>query len=122
MNVPNIVYNLLSISTTKTQKGRPHSITQHFLIKLLIERSLRDVSQMSWDEFVKVRWFRANKVGPAEPTPSQEWENLERLEPAIEPSSSGISLVQNVPTIEENSQGEALLEVVEASTGILHKS
>lgn len=44
MNVPNILYNLLSISAKKTQKGRPHSVTHHCLIKLLVKRPLRDIS------------------------------------------------------------------------------
>lgn len=58
MNVPNVLYNLLSIIAAKTQKGRPNFVLHHCLIKLLVDRSLRDVSQMSWDEFVSIRKFR----------------------------------------------------------------
>lgn len=48
MNVPNILYNLLSISVEETQRGISWFVSHHGLIKLLVERSLRDVSQMTW--------------------------------------------------------------------------
>ena len=55
VNVPNFLYNMLCISVEETQKGKDNSVTRHALIKLLIERSLRDVSPMSWVEFVQVK-------------------------------------------------------------------
>ena len=55
VNVPNFLYNMLCISVKETQKGKDNSITYHDLIKLLIERSLRDVSPMTWAEFVQVK-------------------------------------------------------------------
>ena len=47
------MYNMLCISAEQTQKGKENSFTHHVLIKLLIERSLRDVSPMIWDEFLQ---------------------------------------------------------------------
>ena len=46
---------MLCISAEETQKGKDNSITHHALIKLLIERSLRDVSAMTWAEFVQAK-------------------------------------------------------------------
>lgn len=53
INVPNFLFNMLCISVEETQKGKENSIPYHALIKLLIERSLRDVSPMTWEEFVR---------------------------------------------------------------------
>ena len=44
VNIPNFLYNMLCISAEETQKGKENSVTHHALVKLLIERSLRDVS------------------------------------------------------------------------------
>lgn len=114
MNVSNILYNLLSISAAETQKGRPHSISHHYLIKLLVERSLRDVSLISWYEFVEIRRFRVENVGSVEPLPSQErekFENLEKPGSPIEPSFSRISPEKNVPVIEEPLQEKSTVGV-----------
>ena len=55
VNVTNFLYNMLCISAEETQKGKDNSVTCHALIKLHIERTLRDVSPMSWVEFVQVK-------------------------------------------------------------------
>jgi len=47
MNMPNVLYHLLSIMAVKTQKGRPNFVSQHCLIKLLVEKSLYDVSDIT---------------------------------------------------------------------------
>lgn len=59
MNGPNVLYNLLMIMVIETQKGRSNFVSHHCLIKLLVERSLRDVSQLSWEEFMSLHEFRA---------------------------------------------------------------
>lgn len=46
---------MLYISAEETQKGKDNSITNHALIKLLIKWSLRDVSPLSWVEFVQAK-------------------------------------------------------------------
>lgn len=46
---------MLCISAKEIQKGKDNSVTHHALIKLLIERSLRDVSSMSWTKFVQAK-------------------------------------------------------------------
>lgn len=46
---------MLCISEEETQKGKDNYVTHHALIKLLIERSLRDVSPMTWDEFLQAK-------------------------------------------------------------------
>ena len=55
VNVPSILYNILCISAEETQKGKDSSVTHHALIKLLIERSLWDVSHMTWEEFFQAK-------------------------------------------------------------------
>lgn len=127
MSVPNILYNVLSISETETQKDKPHTISHHCLIKLLVERSLRYVSPMYWNEFVEIRKFRVDNVGPVELLPTQKWENFENVEKTgshIEPSSSRMSPDQNVPEAEEPLQEEASVGIPSQSlmkTRLLHK-
>lgn len=48
INVPNFLFNMLSISAEETQKGKENSVSHHSLIHFLIERSLRDVSPLTW--------------------------------------------------------------------------
>lgn len=101
MNVPRLLYNLLSISATETQKGRPHFVSHHCLIKILVEKFLRDVSPMLWNEFVETRMFRVEHIVIEEPLPSQEQENLVEPSSPLEPSSSLKSSEQNLPATKE---------------------
>ena len=55
VNALNFLYNMLCIGAEELEKGKDNSVTHHALIKLLIERSLRDVSPMSWVKFVQVK-------------------------------------------------------------------
>lgn len=57
MNVPIFLYHLISTSAKETQKNGNHSINHHGLIKLLVERSLMDVSQMEWGVFEDILQF-----------------------------------------------------------------
>ena len=52
VNIPNFLFNMLCISAKETHKGKDNYVTHHVLIKLLIERSLRGISPMSWVEYV----------------------------------------------------------------------
>jgi hypothetical protein len=52
VNVPNLLLNLLKKNASETQKGRENLVAHHALIKLLIAHSLRDVSPLSWQEFI----------------------------------------------------------------------
>ena len=61
---------MLCISVEETQKGKHNSVTHHGLINLLIERSLRNVSPMTWDEFVQIKTLKP-QVSPSE-QPSEE--------------------------------------------------
>ena len=56
---------MLCISAEETEKGKDIFVTHHALIKLLIERSLRDVSPMTWDEFVQVKTLQP-QAAPSE--------------------------------------------------------
>ena len=56
---------MLCISAEETQKGKENSVTHHALIKLLIKRSLRDVSPMTWDEFIQAKTLQS-QAGPSE--------------------------------------------------------
>ena len=53
VNVPDFLYNMLCITAKETQKGKVNFVSHHALIKLLVERSLRDSSPISWAEFVE---------------------------------------------------------------------
>lgn len=55
VNVPNSLYNMLGIGEEETQKEKTNSVTHHALIKLLVDRSLRDVSPLTWDEFFQIK-------------------------------------------------------------------
>ena len=65
VNIPNFLYNMLCNSAEETQKGKENFVTHHALIKLLIERSLRDVSPLTWDEFVQLKTLQPQS-GPSE--------------------------------------------------------
>lgn len=89
MNIPNVLYHLISISAKEIQKGSTHFVSHHGLIKLLVERSLRDVSHMSWGEFEDIRQFGEENVPAAEEIIVQE-ENIAeasfpRVYAAVEP-------------------------------------
>ena len=74
---------MLCISAKETQKGKENLGTHQALIKLLIERSLRDVSPMTWDEFVQAKTLKP-QVGPSE-QPREE-----NVVPADEPTEQNI--------------------------------
>lgn len=46
VNVPNFLYHLISTSAKETRKNGNRSVSHHGLVKLLVQWSLRDVSQM----------------------------------------------------------------------------
>ena len=83
MNIPNFLYNMLFISAKETQKGKDNFVTHHALIKLLIERSLRDVSPLTWDDFVKFKTLQP-QVDPS------EWQSEENIVPSNEPAEQNI--------------------------------
>ena len=56
---------MICISAEETQKGKDNYVTHHALIKLLIERSLRDVSPMTWDEFLQAKTLQP-QAAPSE--------------------------------------------------------
>lgn len=53
VNIPIVLFNMLCISAKETQKGKDNFVTHHALIKFLIEISFRDISPMSWEEFIQ---------------------------------------------------------------------
>ena len=77
VNIQNFLYNMLCISVEETQKGKENYVTHHALIKLLIERSLRDVSPLTWDEFVQLKTLQPQA------SPS-EWQSEENIAPSSE--------------------------------------
>ena len=48
LNIPNFLFNMLCINAKETQKEKDNSITHHALINFIIDKSLRDISPMSW--------------------------------------------------------------------------
>ena len=87
---------MLCISAEETQKGKDNFVTHHALIKLLIEISLRDVSPLTWDDFVKFKTLQPRD------DPSKQ-QNEENIVPSNEP------IEQNIEGAEiENTQGNEL--------------
>ena len=84
---------MLYISVKETQKGKDNYVTHHALIKLLIERSLRDVSPLTWDEFVQFKTLQPQ----ADPSERQSEENIV---PSSEPAEQNIEGAET-----ENTQG-----------------
>lgn len=64
MNVPNVLYHLLSIMAFETQKGRDNFVSHHCLIKLFVEKSLHDVCDMICEEFLNVDQIRPEHLRP----------------------------------------------------------
>lgn len=58
----NMLYYLLSIMVDETQKGRDNSISHHCLIKLLVEKSLHDVSKITWEELINIDQIRLENL------------------------------------------------------------
>ena len=56
---------MLCISVEETKKGKDNFVTHYALIKILMERSLRDVSPMTWDEFVQAKTLQP-QASPSE--------------------------------------------------------
>lgn len=83
VNVPNFLYHLISISAKETQRGGNHSISHHSLIKLLVEHSLRDVSQMAWGAFEDILQFREENAHDAEEIAAQEKDIGEPSSPRV---------------------------------------
>lgn len=84
VNVPNFLYHLISISAKETWKNGNRSVNHHCLIKLLVEHSIRDVSQMEWGVFEDILQFRVEDALAADDPPVEE-ENI------AEPSSLVVS-------------------------------
>ena len=78
---------MLYISVEETQKGKENMVTHHALIKFLIERSLRDVSPMTWDEFLQAKTLQP-QAGPSEQT------REENVVPTNEPTEQNIQEVE----------------------------
>ncbi len=102
---------MLCISAKETQKGKDNSVTHHALIKFLIERSLRDVSPLTWDDFVNFKTLQPQvdlsglqgeeNVVPNSELPEQNIEGA-KIENAqgIEPKFASIQ--KNVPPPEQD--------------------
>lgn len=84
VNVPNFLYHLISTSAKETQKNGNRFVSHHGLVKLLVHRSLRDVSQMEWGVFEDIQQFRVEDALVANNPPVEE-ENV------VEPSSTVVA-------------------------------
>ena len=49
---------MLCISAKETQKGKEKFVSHHALIKILVERSLKDSSPISWVEFFETKMLQ----------------------------------------------------------------
>ena len=78
---------MLCISAEETQKGKEnYYFSHHALIKLLVERSLRDSSPISWVEFVETKTLQPQ----VNPIP----QNLENEEETTEPIQNPTEMKQ----------------------------
>ena len=68
---------MLCISAEETQKGKANYVSHHAIIKILVERSLRDSSPISWANFFETKTLQPQ----VNPIP----QNLENEEETTEP-------------------------------------
>lgn len=81
--------------------GRDNSIFHHCLIKLLVEKSLHDVSRMTWEEFINVDQFRPKQSQPRVlPQPHRYSKRLNMVETTLGASTSGVGSSMNPHAIE----------------------
>ena len=118
---------MLCISAEETQRGNVNSITHHALIKLLVEKSLRDSSPIPWEEFVKFKTLQPQinpilqNLGNTEGTTEQGQNQAELEKEATSPSPyQSDKLVEpilegNVPS---SSKGKGKRKVVEESPNL----
>ncbi len=52
VNLPHFLFSLLSKRAMYVQEGKPKSVLNHCLIKLLVEKDLNQVYFVSWDDFL----------------------------------------------------------------------
>ena len=110
---------MLCISAEETQRGNVNSITHHALIKLLVEKSLRDSSPIPWEDFVKFKTPQPQinlipqNIGNTKETIEQGQNQAELEKEAKSPSSNKPTetiLEGNVPS---SSKGRGKRKVVE---------
>lgn len=102
MNVPNVLYHLLAIMVVKMQKGGDNFVSHRCLIKLLVEKSLQEVSDMTWEEFVNIDQFRPENVHPRGQSQPRRVSREERVtETTPRASTSGANPSSNSPTTEQ---------------------
>lgn len=87
---------------TETQKGMDNYVSHHFLIKFLVEKSLHNVSRMSWEDFINVDQFRHEQLQPRVlPQPRRASKILSMTEATPSASISSIGSNANPLVIEE---------------------
>ena len=52
INVPSFVFNILSKQVVLVQEGRWNIVSHHCLIELIVEKSLNEKEDISWEEFL----------------------------------------------------------------------
>lgn len=98
----NVLYNLLSIMVAETQKGRDNFVSHHCLIKFLVEKSLHDVSGITYEEFINVDQFRPKQLQPRVlPQPRTSSRRLSMVKATSGASTSSAGSSVNPPIAEE---------------------
>lgn len=100
--MPNVLYHLLSIMAVETQKGRGNFVSHHCLIKLLVEKYLHEVSDMTWEEFLNIHQFRPEHLQPMVlPQPRRVSRRVSIVETTLVASTSGASPSVNPPAAKQ---------------------
>lgn len=98
--MPNVLYHLLAIMAAKPHKGRDNSVSHHYLIKLLVEKYLHEVSDMTWEEFLNIDQFRPEHVR-GQPQPRRIRREVRAIEITLGASTFGANPSSNPLVVEE---------------------
>lgn len=95
-----VLYHRLAIMETETQKGRDNFVSHHCLIKLLVEKYLHEVTDMTWEEFLNIVQFRPKHVR-GQPQPRRVSREVRATEVTLGASTSGANPSSNPPIAEQ---------------------
>lgn len=93
----------------ETRKNKNHFVSHHGLIKLLVEHSLRDVSQMEWGVFEDILQFRVEDAPVADDIVVEK-ENIEEPSSPIVSAENELLTTEGVVAIVEEEMVETNVE------------
>ena len=91
---------MLCISAEETQKGKPNSVSHDSLIRILVERSLRDSSPISWENFIETKTLQL-QVNPISQNLENEEETIEPIQNLVEKEKEPSPKFFSKPNLED---------------------